>query len=222
MIRKIRMCLVFTLVVLMALSLFPGTALAASPPEPTYGSATVDGDSGDWAPGDFFAAMYKAGDPTKEVLSKLYLRYDCDSDPQLLYVLVLVEDGFDGKADAAEAWMKAYDVSTSVLPWNEFEWVGEDVAAGTVLGYEASVALAPGTYTTEKIEVHIQVDPDETSSTGRPLENRIDLVINCDGPGGQEIPSVPGVSVWGGLAMAGAVGLITVYMMKRRQARLTE
>jgi hypothetical protein len=52
--------------------------LAANPPEPTYDTATVDGNESEWSlANDFFADMYRAGDPTKKVESKLYLRYGC-------------------------------------------------------------------------------------------------------------------------------------------------
>ena len=61
-------------------------------PYPNYGTGiVVDGDPSDWdLTNDFFADMYEAGNPTKTLLSKSYLRYDCTSNT--LYVLVLTED----------------------------------------------------------------------------------------------------------------------------------
>ena len=64
------------------------------PPLPEPGMATIDGDYSEWnLTDDFFADMREAGkyDGTKELLSKAYLRYDCNTFT--LYVLVLVEDG---------------------------------------------------------------------------------------------------------------------------------
>lgn len=60
---------------------------AATPPEPTYGSAVVDGSSAEWVAGDFFADMYRAGNPNFAVMSKLYVRYECSTN--VLFVLVL-------------------------------------------------------------------------------------------------------------------------------------
>ena len=54
--------------------------------EPTYESAVVDGISNEWnLSSDLFANMYQAGKPDKPVLSKLYIRYACDTET--LYVL---------------------------------------------------------------------------------------------------------------------------------------
>ena len=65
---------------------------AANPPEPTYGTAVVNGDYSEWdLDGDFFANMYRAAKDTKKVESKLYLRYDCSTNT--LYALVLAVEG---------------------------------------------------------------------------------------------------------------------------------
>ncbi|MBN1561892.1 T9SS type A sorting domain-containing protein [candidate division KSB1 bacterium] len=57
--------------------------------EPNYGSGiTVDGDYSDWdLTADFYSEMYRAANPEKDVLSYLYVRYDCDTE--MMYVMVL-------------------------------------------------------------------------------------------------------------------------------------
>jgi len=52
---------------------------------------------------DFFAHMYRAGKPTKEVESELYLRYDCST--KTMYVLVLAVAGVPILVEPDEAWV---------------------------------------------------------------------------------------------------------------------
>ena len=73
-------------------------ALAANPPEPTYGTAVVDGDISEWdLTDDYFAAMGEGFDPVTKHASDLYLRYDCST--QTLYELVTTVDGYTLDAD---------------------------------------------------------------------------------------------------------------------------
>jgi uncharacterized repeat protein (TIGR01451 family) len=162
---------------------------AASYPYPTYGTATVDGAYGEWnlaedGTGDFFANMYRSADSTKDVLSKLYLRYDCSS--KTLYALVLVETGhtIDVDADPAPGEEHFIKINGSKIVDDgdqppsggppDFEWIGLSGDGTTADGWEASASLDPGTY--NDFDVHTQVDDDETSA----VEGRqIDLVINC-------------------------------------------
>jgi len=220
-----RICLLATLVAVLLVGGTYGVVQAASPPVPSYGSAVVDGNPSEWVlSNDLFAEMYNAGNPDPDfsgfaVYSKLYLRYDCDN--KLLYVLVLVEDNYDGLMDAGEAWIKIYKLGNSARTWSEFAWVEADATAGTVRGYEASTYLEPGAYTTEKIEVHIQVAPDETSSTGRPLEHRIGLQIVCVGATPTPTPQVPGMTGWGIMAAAIMLGVLISLVLRRRRLAST-
>src|SRR5207248_6223879 len=67
---------------------WPSIGIAANPPQPTYGTAIVDGNYGEWnVANDFFGNMYNAGNPSKAHTSNGYLRYDCSAD--IMYVLVL-------------------------------------------------------------------------------------------------------------------------------------
>src|SRR5512134_3736217 len=126
------------------------TVWAASPPEPTYGVADVDGNSGEWdLAGDFFADLYRAGRPTKDVLARLYVRYECATST--LFALVLAEPGHvvDADAGAGEHFVK---IGHSTLVDEgfgddgarpDFAWIGLSANGGTAEGWEASAVLAP-------------------------------------------------------------------------------
>lgn len=151
-------------VVVAGLLMTAGSALAVGN-EPTYGTATVDGNSGEWnLTNDFYRNMYEAGDPTKTLLSKSYLRYDCATNT--LYILVLVENGVTADMSASNAWMKVYDLSNNTQVdgnSSSFAWLPNNQ------GYEASFVLAEGDYTA--VEIHLSVTYDDesgrTSSTGK-------------------------------------------------------
>jgi hypothetical protein len=114
--------------------------------------------------------MYEAGNPTKDILSNLYLRYDCNS--QTVFGLVLKQPSYS--IDGAP-WIKIYELGNSpqvddgdnppngVQP--EFSWVPPSASVqSNIEGYEASFSLAPGSYT---METHVNMVPGRTSSTGR-------------------------------------------------------
>ena len=150
---------------------------AANPPEPTYGSAVVDGDYGEWNLGDdFFANMYEAGNPTKTLLSRAYLRYDCAA--QTLYVLVLAATPQTVMANLpADNWVKIYDLTNSPqVDGNStsFAWINRN--GDLADGWEASFGLSAGNYT--MLEIHAQIIPDRTSSTGK-KSNPISLTMSC-------------------------------------------
>ncbi len=133
-----------------------GAPVAAAPPTVALGYAVVDGFySTDWdLATDFFADMYRAGDPSKQLESKLYLKYDCLS--ATMYVLVLDEPGVIGYivADSATSWIAINSHTHKVV--NEFAgfdgvppdfaWIdkGFDGDPLHVHGYEASFPLVSG------------------------------------------------------------------------------
>ena len=130
----------------------------ADGPEPTYGTAVVDGSIDEWdLTEDYFADMIRAGGQggQTEVLGTLYLRYDCTTFS--LYVLAISTGDFDGLEDA---WVKIYDLGTSEL--NTTEAVVQD--GGVDIGFETVVGVAPGSY--DGLEVHFNNDGD-TVSTGK-------------------------------------------------------
>ncbi|MFH1218947.1 MAG: hypothetical protein V1694_00635 [Candidatus Eisenbacteria bacterium] len=168
-------------------------AATAVPPNPTFGTAVVDGQYGEWnLVNDFFSNMYRAGDSTKAMESKLYLRYDCITNT--MYVLVLCEPGVPGYIDptAATGWIAIDRVNNKVVNENsgnngvppDFAWIGRgyDGNPQHVQGYEASFHILPGTY---EIIAHINVWDDalgtfvavQTSATPGFPKSGPDLVI---------------------------------------------
>ena len=148
-----------------AFLLLIASAALATPPIPTYGTANVDGNSGEWdLVNDFFTLMYRAGNPSKPVESRAYLRYDCTT--HTMYVLVLMEPGHIGYIDPANqtAWVAINNQNNKVVTENsgddgippDFEWVGQgyDGNPQHVRGYEASFTIVPGSY---HIIFHIDV-----------------------------------------------------------------
>ncbi len=149
----------------------------ATPPQPTYGTANVDGNSGEWnLVNDFFTLMYRAGNPNKPVESKAYLRYDCSTGT--MYVLVLMEPTSIGYIDplAQTAWVAINAQNNKVVTENsgddgippDFQWIGQgyDGDPQHVRGYEASFSIAAGSY---NIIFHIDViDPSGAQTSASP------------------------------------------------------
>jgi hypothetical protein len=151
----------------------------------------VDGNYiGEWdLTNDFFADMYRAGNPTKPREAKAYLRYDCV--PNTLYVLVLTELGVPALAAGWEsaAWAAIGSVSNKVYTGlsgddgtpPDFAWVGLSPDGLTASGYEASFQLDSGTWS---IIIHIEVFDSSASQTaataGFPREG-LPLTIVCEG-----------------------------------------
>lgn len=161
-----------------------GSAIMGEGDEPTYASATVDGDYGEWDLNyDFFSNMYRAGDPNKDVLAKLYLRYDCDSST--LYILVLAEPGHTIDVDAGSSEHFAKLGSTKLVDENsappdgapppDFGWINLSGDGKTADGWEASTTFYPGSY--DNFLVHSQVDDNQTSKVPT---GKINLLVDCD------------------------------------------
>src|SRR5262245_17868814 len=180
-----------TIISILAAILLTAASLAtAAPPNPTYGTANVDGNSGEWnLVNDFFTLMYRAGDPNKPVESKAYLRYDCAT--HTMYALVLMEPNSVGYIDpnAQTAWIAINSQNNKVVTENsgddgvppDFQWVGQgyDGNPQHVRGYEASFPLAPGSY---DIIFHVDVidasGAQTSASPGFPQEGP-PVVISC-------------------------------------------
>ncbi|WP_339138086.1 MAG: hypothetical protein WGN25_07705 [Candidatus Electrothrix sp. GW3-4] len=120
---------------------------------------------------DFFAPMYRAGNPDKDLLSNAYLRYD--SNTSTVFVLVLEDAGalVPLSDNPDNAWVKVYSLgSQSLVSGNsgndsmapDFEWVMKD---GRAIGWEGSFKLDPGSYG-DGLEIHVN-HGGETSSTGK-------------------------------------------------------
>jgi len=180
-----------------------GRPAGATPPTPSSGTAVVDGNPGEWnLVADFFTNMYRAGNPTKPIESKAYLRYDCLTHTMFVLVLTVPNVPAYIDSDAVTAWVAIDNQSNKVV--NEisgndgipadFEWIGRNYDGNNqhALGYEASFPLAEGSY---NIITHIDVEDGggaQTSAspgfpgTGPPL------IIACD-----PVPTV--TSTWSGV-----------------------
>ncbi|MDD5093048.1 MAG: hypothetical protein PHV74_01515 [Dehalococcoidia bacterium] len=193
-------------IILVAMLVMPGIAMATKPPppppptcgpcdQPKCGTAIVDGDKGEWvldesaADTDFFANMFNAGepDPTKPnyaLLSKLYVKYDCDDG--VLYVLVLAEPGvliLAGTALEEESFVKLGN-DTKLVDGTygndgtppDFQWINQrDNADGRSIadGWEASMRLSPNQC--YDLNVHTQVWVDGESKTSAVANRGIPL-----------------------------------------------
>jgi len=171
----------------LALAVVP-PSMAASPPEPTYGTANVDGLTNEWVlVSDFFANMHRAGKEDKPIESKLYLRYDCVTGT--MYVLVLTEPGIPAIVNNNTAWVAIDNQNNKVVLGisgddgfpPDFAWVAiaYDGDATHARGYEASFNILPGTY---EIITHVNVFDaanQQTSATIGFPGNGPDLRIVC-------------------------------------------
>lgn len=153
------------------------SSASAVAPNPNYGSGIdVDGDYADWnLKEDYFADMYRAGNPTKVVESKLYLRYDCSES--VMYALILAEDRAQILGKSKDTWIAINSVNNKVLRGidvddgnpPDFAWVYD---GDKLIGCEGSFRIDEGDY---KILAQTEV-----SATHREKEKpALDLTISC-------------------------------------------
>jgi hypothetical protein len=186
--NKFRIVSILCLLGLLVMFLAPVAVTAAVPPQPTYGTATVDGDAGEWdLTNDFFADMYRAANSGMKVESKLYLRYDCEN--RVLYALVLPVEDVPVLAEPDNTFVKLGN-STTLVDGNDnndgipqdFAWINShyDDTLGMQIadGWEASCELDEGTY--NNLNVHTNVWDDGESQTSAVDDRSIDLVIDCE------------------------------------------
>jgi hypothetical protein len=195
----------------------------AEPPTPIPGSADVDGDISEWnLTEDYFADMYRAANPDFVVQSKLYLRYECNT--QTLYALVLALDPFTVVSEGVDSFIKLGNSNTLVNGNSgddgsapDFQWVG--LNGDMAQGWEASAILAPGSYT--NLNVHTNVwDENHASQTSAVSGRAIELSLICSPTavtvGGFEVAEANGFP---GLLLAGvALGTVSYLLMRRRTA----
>lgn len=161
-------------VLLFLLILAPGVSAIAAP-EPTYDTAVVDGSSGEWdLNADFFADMHEAGKAEKTVFSKLYMRYDCTIGTA--YVLVLLENGHTLDLSANDNFVKFGTNDKRVDGNDNADGIPPDFAYIGTSGWEASFALAQGSYS--NLNVHALVDGGKTSAV---IGRAIPLTVDCLG-----------------------------------------
>ena len=186
---------------------------AASPPAPSYITlpsevTDVDGDNSEWdLSADFFANMTEAANSNNEVLSKLYLRYDCTNETLYALVLLVPDQVIDENSNPDNHYIKVNGDKKVDGTYGDdgnapdFQFIVN--ATGAKIGWEASTPLSAGSYT--NLNVHTQVYDDRTSA----VEDRsISLVINC---GDAYIPEFPTVA----LPIAAIIGLMFIFGRKR-------
>ena len=174
---------VLTGALLLSAVLAPVTSAAA--PNPSYDTAEVDGDAGEWSLGaDHFADMTDGGVDGRPVRAKLYVRYDCETE--ILFALVLVEGDEQARQDRPDEAYLRVDAEGKLVGATsgndgtppDFEWIDGD---GTLAdGYEASGELEPGTYS---LRAHILV-ADDSADGYTPMDvvgRDVPLVIACEG-----------------------------------------
>src|SRR4029079_4628048 len=163
----------------------PSTTLAAAPDvrEISPAGITIDGSATDWdeLAADFVSDMFEAGKPDKDVLSKLYGRYDCSTGT--FYVLVqtvphwhILPSNNDNyvKLGETDKWVDGSDGHDGAPP--DFAYIGST-------GWEAAFHLAPGSYLGDNgLNVHAQVVPDARPSTSAVANRRLDVTIDCSAP----------------------------------------
>ena len=152
-------------------------ASAAAPPEPTYGTATVDGSPGEWSGGDVFGVL-NSNDPPYATLGSASLRYDCDTG--VLYVYVAASAGVVLQtSDPAEDYVRLGAAGKIVDGTSaDFAWVGQ--TADGASGWEASATAAEGSYPAQ-LRIHAKV-PDQSSDGYQVIDLQprySDLTIAC-------------------------------------------
>ena len=178
----LRNCILFTLAAALIMGVYIASVPVASAQEPSYGTAVVDGNIGEfeWSESDPFAFMYRDGVSSSGTIeSDLSLRYDCNTGK--MYVLVLTSPGVEVVDEPQHTWIAINDESKKVT-FAEFAWVYVPYGIGEFqwlvpVGYEASFFLPLGTY---KFWAHIQVLDNGLSFSSATDEDGIDLAIICD------------------------------------------
>jgi hypothetical protein len=176
---------VAAIVVVVLLLALPVVISAATPPQPTYASATVDGNPGEWnLANDFFANMYRAAKIDKPIESKLYLRYACPvtpGTPGILYALVLTEPGVIINETGDQFIRFGINGTQLVNSTSGDDGAAPDFAyitsAGNKIGWEASALVDESTYS--DLNIHAQV-LDGGSQTSAVIGRAIDLTLQCD------------------------------------------
>lgn len=176
---------------IIVIGLFPASSFA-TPPAPSYGTAVVDGDTAEWdLANDFFADMHRAGDSTKPLYCKAYLRYDCAT--ATMYVMVLGESNvilyFSPGGILVGSWVAINTTANRVVTDRSGNdgippdvapiGLGYDGVANHVLGVEASFTIQPGSYQIYMYQgVWERVAASYAATLGYP-GTAPDLVIGC-------------------------------------------
>jgi len=162
---------------LLIIALAPNNVLAECDVILYGGTATVDGDNSEWNHTTTLPSgeMYQAWKPENEVLSKFWLRYNCDTET--MYILVMAENTIDVQ-NGTFVYVKLDGdkvVSSSPEGAQEFSWVGLSSDEKFADGWEASFPLTEGTFT---LEIHNNAYDDEGKRQSAGLEE-VQLCVDC-------------------------------------------
>jgi len=163
---------------LMIIALAPTNVLAECDVILYGGTATVDGDNGEWNYTTTLPSgeMHKAWKPEEELLAKFWLRYDCDNE--VMYILVMAENTIDVQ-NGTFVYLKLDGnkvVSSSPTGDQEFAWVGLSSDEKFADGWEASFPQTEGTFT---LEIHSNAYDDEGKRQSAGLDD-VELCVDCD------------------------------------------
>jgi hypothetical protein len=136
--------------------------------QPVYGTATVDGNPGEWAGDPVFTGMYRAWKTTKPLETNLYLRYDCATGT--MYALVKTAGSWPVLVQPGEAWI-AINSNSNKVSFTSFAYVGQ--SGDNAQGWEASFALAEGNYS---LWAHTNVNDGGQQTSG--IEG-VGLTVQC-------------------------------------------
>ena len=144
----------------------------------------IDGAAGDWdeSSKDFLADMYQAGKPEKDVLSKLYARYECGSETMFVYVKavsdwnIVPSDGDNYVKDNNAKKLVDGSSGTGGGP-PDFAYIGNNA-------WEASFHRNPGDH---DLNVHAQVTSTK-SETSAVADRSLDVTIDCPDPTPEPTP----------------------------------
>jgi hypothetical protein len=185
------------------LVLFMSHASLAAGSDPAFGGdIKVDGMTADWdLATDHFADMFRPGEQgtVGNLLSSLYLRYNCHEN--MLYALVLDESGDAMLVDEKplDAWIRIYadgipgetlidGTGNGGTKVHAFSWVQKtpEDPRSQVIGFEASAYLGEGSY--EKFEASVSIGGSAATTGDYADGNTIPLVLRCkpDKPGKKE------------------------------------
>jgi len=159
------------------------------------------------------------------LLSKLYLRYDCNNG--ILYVMVLLNDSINHEINIDESdklFVKVNatdDINDTVLVNNVIPLVNGNTGAnnvapalhyiednGKIIGWEASTPLSAGTY---RLCVRTQVDTSDGVKTSGTGESQIGIPLLIECSPGPQIPEFPTIA----LPVMAILGLMFIFGRKR-------
>ncbi|MET0771592.1 MAG: PT domain-containing protein [Candidatus Limnocylindrales bacterium] len=160
------------------LVVLPATAAAPNVREVDPAGIDIDGSAGDWdeSSKDFLADMYQAGKPEKDVLSKLYARYECGSETMFVYVKTV--SGWNIVPSDGDNYVKDNDAKKLVDGSSGTSGGPPDFAYVGNTAWEASFHREPGDH---DLNIHAQVTSTK-SETSAVADRSLIVTIDCPEP----------------------------------------